>query len=210
MARSYSSEEVVEILKRVRDSGADLTTFTEAELRDIASEAGLNPDEVGPAAMALRRERAIEDSVAEVITRRRAGWWNALFTYAVVNSGLALIDWFSGPGWWVHWVLLVWGMGIVLGAKRAFFPDRQQLGARAGKQFDKERQREEREAAKRKQSATAGAFVNAIDEMAARLVHAASDKVEEAIRTGSRVRVESNRSEFDHDEASARRKKRRS
>lgn len=205
--RSYSSEEVVKILRRVRDSGADLTTFTESELRDIASEAGLNPDDVGSAALALRRDRAIEKGVAEIVNRRKATWWNALSSYIVINSGLAVIDWLGGPSWWVHWVLIGWGMAIVLGAQRAFFPNRQLLEQRAGKKYDRERAREEREAAKRKPLNAPRAFVDAIDEMAARFVHAASDKVEDAIRSGARVRVDNSEDSGEEDERKARKTK---
>jgi len=36
-----------------------------------------------------------------------------LAIFAAVIVVLAIIDWALGPGWWVQWVLLGWGIGVV-------------------------------------------------------------------------------------------------
>ncbi len=33
-------------------------------------------------------------------------------SYGIVISGLAIIDAMSGPGWWVQWPAVGWGMGL--------------------------------------------------------------------------------------------------
>ena len=40
--------------------------------------------------------------------------------YLVVNAGLFIVDWIGGGGWWFFWVLLGWGVVLVVHALVAF------------------------------------------------------------------------------------------
>lgn len=41
--------------------------------------------------------------------------------FVVVLTGLVVVDWLSGPGWWVQWVLLGWGIGVASHAVAVYF-----------------------------------------------------------------------------------------
>ena len=51
------------------------------------------------------------------------GFYSHLATYAVVISLLAILDYVSGPSWWVQWPLLGWGIALVLHALGVFVFD---------------------------------------------------------------------------------------
>jgi fatty acid desaturase len=67
-----------------------------------------------PSSDAARLERA----------RRRLaalkGFYVHLFVFAAVLAGLALVNLATGPPWWVLWVLLGWGIGILAHAATVF------------------------------------------------------------------------------------------
>ena len=42
------------------------------------------------------------------------GFYFHLVVFAAVNIGLVLVDWLTGGGWWFYWVLLGWGIGLVV------------------------------------------------------------------------------------------------
>jgi len=46
----------------------------------------------------------------------RAGWFKHAAVFAVVIALLALLDWYTGEPYWVHWVFLGWGAGLLLHA----------------------------------------------------------------------------------------------
>jgi fatty acid desaturase len=43
-----------------------------------------------------------------------------LFVFAAVLAGLAVINWVTGGPWWVLWVLLGWGIGVLAHALTVF------------------------------------------------------------------------------------------
>jgi hypothetical protein len=63
---------------------------------------------------AERRERAIR-RVAAI-----KGFYVHLAVYVVVNIGLFVVDAFTGPNWWVQWVVFGWGIGVVAHAIAVF------------------------------------------------------------------------------------------
>ena len=52
--------------------------------------------------------------------RRRLNFYRNLFTYVVVVSILAIIDWLTGGDWWVPWVAGIWGAFLLLDFLRDF------------------------------------------------------------------------------------------
>lgn len=67
--------------------------------------------------------RIQQQSVARA--RRRVAALKGLYVhasiFAVVLAGLAVIDWLSGGDWWVQWVALGWGIGVVSHAVAVWF-----------------------------------------------------------------------------------------
>ena len=55
--------------------------------------------------------------------RALKGFYSHLATYAVVISLLAILDYLSGPSWWVQWPLVGWGIALVLHALGVFVFD---------------------------------------------------------------------------------------
>lgn len=48
------------------------------------------------------------------------GFYVHLFVFAVVNAGLFVVNVATGQPWWVHWVLLGWGIGVLAHALAVF------------------------------------------------------------------------------------------
>lgn len=48
------------------------------------------------------------------------GFYIHLLVFAAVILGLAIIDAATGGGWWVQWVFLGWGIGVVAHALLVF------------------------------------------------------------------------------------------
>ena len=53
---------------------------------------------------------------------RRAGVLRHATIFAVVVVLLAILDWYTGEPYWVHWVFLGWGAGLAFHAWRALRP----------------------------------------------------------------------------------------
>lgn len=57
--------------------------------------------------------------------RRKVAAIKGLYIHAaifvVVNAGLVVVDWLSGEGWWVQYVLIGWGIGVASHAVAVYF-----------------------------------------------------------------------------------------
>lgn len=42
-----------------------------------------------------------------------SGFYIHAAVYVIVNAGLLLINVFTGPDWWVQWVVAGWGVGLI-------------------------------------------------------------------------------------------------
>jgi hypothetical protein len=69
-----------------------------------------------PAGHDARRAQAVRRVAA------MKGFYIHLFVFAVVLLGLLLVDAADGGRWWVHWVFLGWGIGILAHALAVFGP----------------------------------------------------------------------------------------
>jgi len=52
--------------------------------------------------------------------RQKLNFYRHVFTYVVVVSILAIIDWLTGGDWWVPWVAGIWGAFLLLDFLRDF------------------------------------------------------------------------------------------
>lgn len=84
--------------------------LTTDDVKAMARELGLSDEAVDEAIRARGRREAEK--------KRTRGALMALAghagTYAIVIAGLAVIDAATGPGWWVQWPAMGWGIGVAL------------------------------------------------------------------------------------------------
>lgn len=127
MARSYTREEVDEILRRAAASGGDgEPMLSREELVDAAREAGIDPGAVHAAAdevetgLTLERIPTGDEAVAAWEIRRRRRFTSHLLTWLVVCTGLLVLNLLSGGAFWFQWPLAGWGIAVALQAIRTF------------------------------------------------------------------------------------------
>ena len=51
------------------------------------------------------------------------GFYTHAIIFVLVMSGLALADYYDDKPWWVHWVLLGWGAGVIVHAVKIYAPN---------------------------------------------------------------------------------------
>jgi hypothetical protein len=106
----FSQEEVAEIIRdatevSLQGGGRELTR---EDLLSMARELGVDSESVERALEAREKRRAY----AKVRRGLLVGLAGHVSTYAAVIGGLALLDIAGGPGWWVQWPAIGWGIGV--------------------------------------------------------------------------------------------------
>lgn len=162
MERSYSQDEVEEILRRaVRNQRGD-DELDHGDLLAAARAAGIDEEAVRRAVAEFDQQRDRENLAERVKHRRRSRFTQSLVTYLIVNGFLATIDGMSGGGLqFVQWVLLGWGLPLALQARRAFFPSGEDLARATGKEarrLERQRRLEARQQAQRRRTDAQGEF----------------------------------------------------
>ncbi len=155
--RTYSQEEVTEILKRaLRQQSLRSQNLSHDELVEMADEVGIDREALEAATTDLAQTRAEElvrqtetRELAEERTRLFSKFAFSLLTYVIVNAILYLIDRRFTGGTWYYWVLLGWGIGLLFQLRRVFFPEeslrrRKQREWRHAKKLERRRERETR------------------------------------------------------------------
>jgi len=101
------------------------------QLVEMAKEVGIDQDAVEAATAELAQSRADElarDTEAKELAQERVRllghFAGSLVTYLVVNAVLYFIDHKFTGGTWYYWVLLGWGIGLLLQFRQALFPKR--------------------------------------------------------------------------------------
>ena len=127
MSRTYSREEVDEILRRAAVRGRDEEpTLSRAELVDAAREAGIDEGAVHAAAdevetgVAAERIPTEDEAVAAWQARHRRQFNTHLLTWLVVCTGLLVINLLAGGALWFQWPLAGWGIALALQAIGTF------------------------------------------------------------------------------------------
>ena len=142
----FSPEEAAEIIRdatevSLQSGGRDLTR---EDLLSMARELGLDAASVDRA-LETREKRRTQGKLRRGLL---VGLASHLGTYAIVISGLALLDIAGGPGWWVQWPAIGWGIGVgshTLGTIIALLR-RDDLEARRDKYAEREARRAARTA----------------------------------------------------------------
>ncbi|HEX9296866.1 MAG TPA: 2TM domain-containing protein [Polyangiaceae bacterium] len=129
--RTYSQEEVTEILKRaLRQQSLRNQNLSHDELVEMAGEVGIDREALEAATTDLAQTRAEElarQNEARELADERSRLFNkfvsSLLTYVIVNAILYFVDRRFTGGTWYYWVLLGWGIGLLFQLRRLFFPE---------------------------------------------------------------------------------------
>ncbi|HEV8717101.1 MAG TPA: 2TM domain-containing protein, partial [Candidatus Binatia bacterium] len=122
----YTSEEVSRIIRRAL--GLQRTdVITHQELLEIARDLGISPRTIEIAIEQGRQEIEKERARAGWVERRKAGFHRHVWTYAIVNGALFLINMLTLGSWWFQWSLLGWGIGLAFYGRGAYFPTEREV-----------------------------------------------------------------------------------
>jgi hypothetical protein len=128
--RTYTQEEVTEILKRaMKQQSLEKQGLSHEELVEMAGEVGIDRAAVESATAELTETRADEmarrEGAAE-IAEERARLFNALagslFYYVVIGGMLYFIDRRFTGGTWYFWVLMAFAIALLFRVRALIFP----------------------------------------------------------------------------------------
>jgi len=151
--RTYSQEEVTEILKRaLRQQSLRGNQLSHDELVEMADEVGIDRDALDAATADLVQAREAElvqvdeaRELAEERARRFSQFVSSLFMYLVIGIALYFINRQTG-GNWFHWPVLGMSIALAFQLRGIFFPH-EGLEKRRRREL-KEARRQERRAAR--------------------------------------------------------------
>jgi 2TM domain len=145
--RTYTDEQVREILRRAVERGSDTGGLAREDLLAAAGDVGIAPEAVDAAILELEAEGELKEELSTLQRERRHGLASAFATWAIVNAGLFGIDWATPGGPWFFWPLGAWGIALLLRLKGEVFANRERDRKEAGRRLEQRRRRREREQA---------------------------------------------------------------
>ena len=147
--RSYTQDEVNAILRRALATREDFADgVTHQELIETAREVGIAPHAIEQAIAEEKRERDRLVLVGEIQRGRRSRFTGHLVTFAFVNALCFAIDFLTPGQSWFYWVLVPWGMVLLLSALRLTRPP----GVREVERLERRRQREQHRIERRRRN----------------------------------------------------------
>lgn len=126
--RSFSVEEVGEVIRTATSlahvQGGSLEVrdrLSWGELMGVARELGIPEDALRRAIPEAenRHRRALKR------TRRKMRFWRHAFSYAIVMSGLTVVDVLGDPEWFVYAPASIWGIFLAMHGVRTFLTGRE-------------------------------------------------------------------------------------
>lgn len=142
--KSYSREEADEILRRaLAEQAAD--GISHDDLVAAAREVGIPESAIEAAASQLGEHRTVKERVELLRQQRRRGFIRHLLSYLVANGGIFLFDYIDGGPWFFQYLLIVWGIILLLLGIRQLAPEEASLIRRAERELEKERRKAERQ-----------------------------------------------------------------
>lgn len=142
--RTYSREEADEILRRALEQQPDGGIHHD-DLMAAAREVGIPAAAVEAAADEVGASQIVRDRVQLLRRQKRAAFARHLLTFLIVNGGIFLFDWFDGGPWFFQYLLIVWGIVLLLVGMRQLAPDQAGLVRKAERELERERRRAERQ-----------------------------------------------------------------
>jgi hypothetical protein len=114
LTRSYSQEEIQEILQLAIAKQANERDFSSQQLQEIAIELGISPDAIAQAEQSWLTQGIINRHCQEFELYRRTKWQKELGNFAIVNLFLIALNLLNaGEISWALYVLLFWSLKIV-------------------------------------------------------------------------------------------------
>jgi len=149
--RTYTQEEVTEILKRaMKQQSLQKQELSHEELVEMAGEVGIDRAAVESATAELVETRADEmarreeaNELAAERSRLFNGFVSSLLFYVVIGGMLYFIDRRFSGGTWFYWVLLGWGIALLFRLRSLLFPQRS-LARRKARELKRARREERR------------------------------------------------------------------
>jgi 2TM domain len=142
--KTYSREEADEILRRAL-SQQSVDGINHDDLVAAAREVGIPEAAIEAAAGQLGEHRVVKQRVEQLRRQKRRAFVRHLVTFLIVNGGIFLFDYFDGGPWFFQYVLIVWGIILLLLGIRQLAPEEAGLVRRAERELEKERRRADRE-----------------------------------------------------------------
>jgi 2TM domain len=187
--RTYSQDEVTEILKRaLKAQSLRNKVLSHDELVEMAAEIGIDKDALDSATAELAQTKADDlvrqNEAAELATERArlfAHFVWSLATYLAVNTALFFVDIHFTGGTWYYWVLLGWGIGLLFQLRSVLLPHAS-LARRQRKEARRRERLERRAARAEARRRILGTFTSGAD-AARELTHGAKE-FENAVQAG--------------------------
>ncbi len=121
MAQDYRQDEAQQILQLAIARQARNDELSRAQLLEIAEELGISPDEIQVAEGEWQARKVEAEQRQAFNALRRSKWQRQAVNYLIVNAFLVLLNLVTGHTLsWALYILLGWGVGLALGAWRAY------------------------------------------------------------------------------------------
>lgn len=144
VSRTYSREEADEILRRaMQREGED--GISHDDLVAAAREVGIPAAAVEAAASQLGEHQLVRQRMDALRGQKRRAFVRHLLTFLIVNGGVFLFDRFDGGPWFFHYLLIVWGIVLMLLGIGQLAPSEAGLRRKAERELQRERRRAERQ-----------------------------------------------------------------
>jgi 2TM domain len=165
--RTYSQEEVTEILKRaLRQQSLRGNQLSHDELVEMADEVGIDRDALDAATADLVQTREAElvqndeaRELAEERARRFARFVGSLFTFLVIGVACYFVNKGTGGYSWFYWPIMGFAIALAFQLRGIFFPYEglERRRRRALKEARRDERRAAREAMRNRMRASFGA-----------------------------------------------------
>jgi hypothetical protein len=141
--KSYSREEADEILRRaLAQQSSD--GINHEDLVAAAREVGIPESAIEEAASQLGEHRIVKERVEHIRRQKRRAFGRHLVSFLIANGGIFLFDYFDRGPWFFQYILIVWGIILLLFGVRQLAPEEAGLVRKAEREIEKERRRAER------------------------------------------------------------------
>ena len=122
IVRSYSQEDIQQILSIAIAHQSDDTEFSYQQLLEIAEELEITPEALQQSELDWRSQNTIVRQKQTFDLYRRHKLKKKIGNYAIANSFLVAIDLLQGDGVsWALYVLLIWGLKVGLDSWNTYY-----------------------------------------------------------------------------------------
>lgn len=122
IVRSYSQEDIQQILSIAISRQADDTEFSYEQLLEIAEELEITPEALQQSEIEWRSQNTIVRQKQTFDLYRRHKLKKKIGNYAIANSFLVALDLLQGDGLsWALYVLLIWGLKVGLDSWNTYY-----------------------------------------------------------------------------------------